>query len=68
MINNLFVCYFFLDYDECKKQEDNQCSQICQNVIGSFSCGCKKGFKLGPDEKTCLGMFLLRSIKGVFDW
>lgn len=35
------------------------CSQSCNNTIGSFSCGCRLGYELTNDGKTCEGILLL---------
>ena len=29
------------------------CEQICQNSNGSYSCGCKEGYALDEDGRTC---------------
>lgn len=35
-----------LDIDECKKSDDNICSQKCTNTKGAFKCTCESGFRL----------------------
>ena len=32
-----------------------KCNQRCRNLPGSYSCGCKKGYLLAPDNITCKG-------------
>ena len=46
--------HFFIDTNECSVNNGG-CSQSCVNKPGSFECGCKTGFKLGRDKKTCKG-------------
>ena len=45
----------FLDINECKEGTHN-CQQVCHNLIGSHYCGCKQGYKLNNDGKTCTGI------------
>ncbi|XP_061188739.1 uncharacterized protein LOC133196904 [Saccostrea echinata] len=40
------------DIDECQTNQ-HDCSQRCQNIIGSFICACSDGFQLENDNKTC---------------
>ena len=47
--------FFFSDIDECNNGTHN-CSQICTNTNGSFTCGCNNGYLLNIDEVTCNGM------------
>ena len=47
--------YLYLDINECEGDQ-NFCSQICNNQIGSFNCACKDGYILQADGKQCLGM------------
>ena len=47
---------FYSDIDECNNGTHN-CSQMCTNTNGSFTCGCKNGYQLDPDEVTCNGMY-----------
>ena len=51
---NNFVCFFFLDKDECA---ENPCPphSKCKNTLGSFSCECEQGFK--HVNNSCIGMF-----------
>ena len=44
------------DTDECSDGTHN-CSQICTNTNGSFTCGCINGYLLDLDEVTCKGMY-----------
>ena len=47
---------FDTDIDECSKNTDN-CSQICTNTDGNFTCGCYNGYLLDTDGTTCNGMY-----------
>ena len=40
------------DVNEC---QEGVCSQLCNNTLGGFQCGCHPGFRLAPDERSCLG-------------
>ena len=47
---------FFTDIDECINGTHN-CSQICTNTDGSFTCGCNEGYELNIDDVTCNGLY-----------
>ncbi|XP_055859606.1 uncharacterized protein LOC106063092 isoform X3 [Biomphalaria glabrata] len=40
------------DIDECLTKSHN-CSQLCTNQVGYYTCSCSEGYKLGADNKTC---------------
>eukprot|EP00922_Rhytidocystis_sp_ex-Travisia-forbesii_P003238 GHVS01004742.1.p1 GENE.GHVS01004742.1~~GHVS01004742.1.p1 ORF type:complete len:718 (+),score=102.52 GHVS01004742.1:209-2362(+) len=44
------------DLDECEDKGGvmNPCDQLCTNHNPGVSCGCKPGWTLGPDERSCL--------------
>lgn len=42
------------DIDECTENRDN-CGQLCSNIIGSYSCNCRSGYRLASDGVTCNG-------------
>lgn len=45
--------YTHIDVDEC---EEGVCTHnICNNTDGGFQCGCRPGFTLASDGKSCLG-------------
>ena len=49
-----FLSLIVLDIDECSRP--NNCSQLCNNAIGSFECKCRIGFKINPNITTeCTG-------------
>ena len=43
------------DIDECMENTGN-CSQNCNNTIGSYQCLCDDGFLLDSDGASCNGM------------
>ena len=49
-----FLCVF-ADIDECQESTAN-CSHICNNENGTYSCDCSSGFVVQPDLHNCLGM------------
>ena len=44
----------FVDIDECTEGSD-QCTQNCNNTIGSYVCSCDEGFIIDVDGLTCDG-------------
>ena len=46
---------YLSDIDECGIE--NNCSQICNNVDGSYFCECKTGYALSTDGFTCKGSY-----------
>jgi|SRR6218665_3573083 len=50
----------YLDIDECEINTPG-CSQLCNNNIGSYTCGCNPGYNLAPNGKSCRGKFSLKS-------
>jgi hypothetical protein len=51
----------YIDINECT-EGIHQCQQTCQNMIGSYTCGCSDGFMLGNDRRSCSGKTLLSII------
>ncbi|KAM6910685.1 complement C1s subcomponent [Xenentodon cancila] len=45
--------YSIQDFDECKDDPDNRCTQFCNNFIGGYSCSCHHGYHLAKDKHTC---------------
>ena len=41
------------DVDECSRE--NNCTQLCQNTLGSYQCGCDFGYDLNVDGFSCNG-------------
>ena len=50
-----YFTLFFVDINECSLNSDG-CDQVCTNTLGSFQCGCNRGYTLNADEITCSGM------------
>lgn len=48
---------YTLDINECETGTDN-CTQRCENTLGSFKCSCTLGCKLANDEVSCEGIWL----------
>ncbi|KAK3088019.1 hypothetical protein FSP39_013547 [Pinctada imbricata] len=44
--------YACTDVDECSTGF-HQCSQICENVEGTYNCDCEFGYSLEEDRQTC---------------
>ncbi|KAH8295620.1 hypothetical protein KR018_000213 [Drosophila ironensis] len=43
-----------LDIDECQ-ESNGGCSEICNNLPGSFQCACQEGYEIDPSTgKTCV--------------
>nr|XP_046254445.1 uncharacterized protein LOC124064236 [Scatophagus argus] len=41
------------DFDECKDDPDNKCTQFCHNFIGGYYCSCRHSYHLDTDNHTC---------------
>ena len=54
--SKLFL-YILADVDECDTGT-HDCVHNCNNVIGSFVCFCKDGYKLEEDGINCKGAIL----------
>ena len=52
MLIDLRCVYNFADMDECILHISN-CSQICINTPGSFTCSCNTGYLRNSDGRTC---------------
>lgn len=44
--------FISIDRDECI-DHNGDCSNICINLLGSYSCACEAGFELIDDKHTC---------------
>ena len=49
----VFFNFHLSDENECERRNGG-CEHDCTNNEGSFTCSCRKGWKLGPDERSCL--------------
>ena len=56
MQNHYDIDVFFSDIDECRDGRDN-CAQNCSNTLGSFTCSCGDGYRLGLDGYSCSGIY-----------
>ena len=50
-----FNIHCLADNDECSSNTTNNCSQICDNNLGSYTCDCDSGFILNVDGRSCIG-------------
>ena len=50
----MIMLHILSDIDECSVR-NGDCDHTCKNKQGSFECGCKNGYKLGGDQKSCSG-------------
>ena len=49
-----------LDVNECEISNGG-CEHHCKNINGSYVCGCKEGFFLDGNGKSCSGNFYTSS-------
>ena len=54
VILNFVVLFYNTDVNECVART-HSCKHICHNTIGSYSCSCFHGYKLGADLRSCEG-------------
>ena len=45
-----------IDIKECKDDDLHNCSQVCIELEGDFSCACYGGYELSEDGVSCNGM------------
>ena len=61
MCSYIFIAYEIwvipLDINECGDNTDN-CTQVCTNTDGSFTCSCNSGYTLVADGHSCEGIKL----------
>ena len=48
------ILNYYSDINECSGGSHG-CSQICTNTIGSYTCSCNSGYRLGSNGRTCIG-------------
>ena len=48
----------YVDIDECFDEDHNNCTQLCYNTEGSYSCSCQDGYYL-QDYYKCLGRLII---------
>lgn len=61
---------FFLDIDECTEDPRLCLGGSCQNLAGTFSCDCPKGFSLNTQSRICEGkdLFVQVQFSSPFDF
>ena len=58
MISQLeWICFSFLDIDECAEADRGGCEHTCSNYEGGYYCTCNVGYRLKDDDKSCEGTF-----------
>ena len=45
------------DINECD-ENNGGCSQICNNIEGSYECSCRNGYELDIDGQNCSGTYI----------
>ena len=50
---------FLRDINECAINNGN-CTQLCVNTIGNYSCSCVSGYALNVNRRTCDGNIFTR--------
>ena len=45
----------FIDVIDCVNGS-NLCEQICNELVGGYSCSCEDGYELKNDNVSCEGM------------
>ena len=48
------IYLFQSDIDKCAERT-HQCSQVCHDTPGSYSCSCRPGYDLNSDRRHCDG-------------
>lgn len=53
--------FFYVDINECELR--NNCTQLCVNNQGSYTCSCNQYFEIDPADWTnCVGKCYQREI------
>ena len=42
-----------VDLNECFDTILNDCTEICENTVGSYNCACDQGYELSADGRSC---------------
>ena len=50
----IYLSPIYIDIDECTEKANN-CSDICLNTVGGYTCQCQSGYTLDSDNDTCIG-------------
>ena len=48
-----------VDIDECGEEGTSNCTQICNNEDGGYSCTCIDGYQIDSDNRTCKGISVI---------
>ncbi len=59
-LNFLSPPLLYTDVDECNSTSLNNCSQVCVNTEGSYTCDCEAGYRLAADLITCEGTYTVK--------
>ena len=57
--NYVWLCFTSLDIIDCINGMNDICEQVCIELEGGFSCGCKDGYRLKSDNVSCEGIVLV---------
>ena len=63
MTRSLFFnhnCFLLPDFNECEQPGDNECDQMCENLLGTYECNCSAGYVLYAGRK-CIGKYSVKS-------
>ena len=55
----MWLCFTSLDIIDCINGTNDICEQVCIELEGGFSCGCKDGYRLKSDNVSCEGIVLV---------
>ena len=61
---------FLSDVDECSTGK-HMCSEQCENLAGTYRCGCKTGYRVATDKISCVGKifgYFFCILKPIFHW
>ena len=61
MLYTQYSYCFTSDVNECTSDTDN-CTQICQNNLGSYTCDCRNGYRLDRNGYTCNGIIIFMGL------
>ncbi len=56
---------YIVDVNECII-DNGGCAEICTNILGSFRCSCRTGYRLNVDGKSCDGKLTFYSFISSF--
>ena len=56
-----FLVQLIVDINECLV-DNGGCAEMCTNVLGSFRCSCRTGYRLNVDGKSCDGTLCYKTL------